>query len=288
MKFLIKNIRGDALDLINNEYCFIENLDKQTAASADISSISYSGFDGDVVTEVKAQPRELIFDLRIKSGIDVEEAKRAILKVAKFKRKLTVEWEQNARNVKIEGIISNIEMARWNNTALMQIYLYCSEPYWTDMEEIIQDINEALPSHYFTNDFNEQLIFPDNGIVFGEYDRSRTRKIHNAGDVDTGLKIEILAYDTVTNPVLFNDNGQYFGIGSTDKPFIMTAGQIVKINTTKGNKTVTMNGVSLLPFIKQNSKWIQMEAGDNVFTINSDDENVENMTFALSYTQKYV
>lgn len=290
MLFNIINSRGDLLDLLNNEYVYPDAINGQTTAAADLSSVVFGSVDGDEVTNVHAQPRTIIIDLMIKSGVDVEEAKRAITRVVKIKKEITLLWEQNARKVEIKGIVESIDMPRWVNGVVMQISLHCSQPFWEDIDAIIQDINEALPLHYFTDYYNDMLYFPEEGIAFGEYDKSRTRKIHNAGDVDVGLQIEILAYDTVTNPILYDNNGNFFGVGygTGNKRFVLNAGQILKISTVKGQKSVTVNGVSILGKVKPQSTWLQLAAGDNTFTINSDDASVENMTFALSYKQRYI
>ena len=68
----------------------------------------------------------------------------------------------------------------------------------------------------------------------------------------------------------------------------MHAGDNVVITTHKGNKTVRLNGAMIYGHIKPQSTWLQLAAGDNQFTINSDDESVTNMTFSLIYKQRYV
>jgi hypothetical protein len=51
---------------------------------------------------------------------------------------------------------------------------------------------------------------------------------------------------------------------------------------------VKYNGVNIFDKIKPNSTWLQLEAGDNVFSINSDDDNISNMSFSLIYKQRYI
>jgi hypothetical protein len=150
------------------------------------------------------------------------------------------------------------------------------------------------------------LYFPEEGIPFGEYDTIRTKSFYNDGDVDVGLEITILAHDTVTNPIIYDQNGNYFGIGyemtfTSDpdengnqtssmitNPFIMQAGDNVVITTHRGRKTVKYNGVPVFDKIKPQSTWLQLETGDNQFSINSDDESISNMSFSLVYKQRYI
>ena len=281
---------GSRLPLVTNEYFELTHVDGQTAASTSVSSNVIGGADGDSVTNVQADPRNIILDLRIKSGVDVEAAKRHILKIVKIKQRGTLEWTQRERTLSISGIVESVEMPRWTNKVIMQITLRCDQPFWEDAEFIVQQISEAISLHYFTTDANDMLYFPEDGIVLGEYDTIRTRHFHNDGDVSVGLELSIVALDTVTNPIIYDGNGNFFGIGYGDgeRKVVMQMGDNIIVKTHKGQKSVTMGGVNLLPKIRPKSTWLQMAAGDNLFTINSDDESLTNMKFSVIYKQRYV
>lgn len=294
MKLDYISARGDRLPLANNELFTLTNVDGQTAAGTSIASNVIGGVDGDVVTNVQANPRPLIIDLRVNSGVDVEEAKRAVLKVVKVKQRGSLEWTQNDRTVVISGIVESVEMPRWNNGVVMQIALHCDQPFWEDIDFIIKQISEIIDLHYFVDAATDMLYFPEDGIAFGEYDTIRTKAFHNDGDVAVGLEISIVALDTVTNPVIYDGNGNFFGVGYGDgaKQVVMEAGDNIVITTHKGKKSVRINyrdsSRNLLPYIKPQSTWLQMQAGDNLFTIDSDDDNLSNMSFSLIYKQRYV
>ena len=225
------------------------------------------------------------------------------MRVVKIKQRGTLEWTQNGRAVAISGIVESVDMPRWTNAVTMQIAMYCSQPFWEDLDFIVQHISEAISLHYFTDSASGMLYFPEDGIPLGKYDTIRTKSFHNSGDVAVGLEISIVALATVTNPIIYDGNGNFFGLGYEQetqsdnpqlgsaifsKPFYMEAGDHVVITTHKGNKTVRKNGVVVYDYIKPQSTWLQLEAGDNVYTINSDDDNLSNMTFSLVYKQRYV
>lgn len=295
--------RGDILPLVNNPNFVVTNIDGHTTIASSLSSSVIGGVDGDTVNNVQAQPRQIIIDLRIKSAVNVETAKREILKVIKPKQAGALIWEQNDKAVTISGVVESINMPRWTDAAVMQITLHCAQPYWEDVDAIIGKISEAVDLHYFTDNSFDMLYFPDDGITLGEYDTIRTKSFHNAGDVSVGLEITIVALDTVTNPIIYDQNGNYFGVGYeyesesggagigtawVSNPLVMQAGDNVVITTHKGHKMVLFNGVPVLDKIKPNSTWLQLAAGDNQFAVNSDDESVNNMTFSLVYKQRYV
>jgi hypothetical protein len=294
--------RGDALPLANNPLFNLTHIDGHTAASTAVSSAVVGGMDGDTVNTIQATPRTIIIDLQIRSGVNVEDAKRAILKIAKLKQQGGLLWTQNGRTVLISGIVEAITMPRWTNAAVMQITLHCEQPFWEDIDDVVKQISEAINLHYFTNSPVGMLYFPEDGLPFGEYDTIRTKSFHNDGDVAVGLEIQILAHDTVTNPIIYDQNGHYFGLGYEIEsesgagigtawqsvPLVMQAGDLVVITTHKGRKRVTFNGVNIFDKIKPNSTWLQLETGDNLFSINSDDESITNMSFSLIYKQRYI
>lgn len=295
--------RGDALPLVGNTLFCLTHFGGQTTAETSVATAVIGGVDGDTVNSIQATPRMITLDLEIKNGVDVEEAKRAVLKIVKLKQNGNLIWTQNNRTVTISGVVESIEMPRWTNRTVMQITMHCAQPFWEDIDDVIQQINEAVNMHYFTSNPVEMLYFPVDGIPLGEYDTIRTKSFHNAGDVAVGLEITILAHDTVTNPIIYDQNGNYFGIGyeiESDSggagigsawesvPFVMQIGDNVVITTQKGRKTVKYNGNVIYDKIKPGSTWLQLEAGDNQFTINSDDDSITNMSFSLVYRQRYV
>lgn len=290
MKLDFVSARGDVFPLSANDYFYLVGIDGQTTGTTSMSSIVIGGIDGDTINNIQAQPRTIILTLRTKSGVNVEEAKRGILKVVKLKQYGSLVWEQNGRIVRIEGIVEAVDMPRWNNAVAMQITLHCGQPFWEDIEFVVQQINEAINLHYFTAVEGDMLYFTEAGRPLGEYDVIRTKDFQNNGDVDIGMEIEIVAYDTVTNPIIYDMNGNYFGVGygTGTKKITMQVGDIVRINTNKGQKSVTMNGVNLLEYIKPQSVWLQLVAGDNQFSVNSDDDSTTNMSFNLIYKQRYI
>lgn len=281
---------GQALPLVKNAYFDLINVDGMTAAATDISSIVIGGIDGDTINNIQAQPRGIVLDLRIKDYINVEDAKRYILSFVKLKQQCLLVWTQNARTLQIEAVVEAISMPRWKAGVTMQISLHCPRAFWEDVADVLSEISAAKNLHYFTTTPGDMLYFPQAGIPLGEYDTSRTRTFVNSGDVAVGMTIEIMAYSTATNPIIYDQNGNFFGVGygSESKLVVMNAGDKIVITTQAGQKNVTLNGTSVIDKIKPRSTWLQLAAGENEFSINSDDDDVDNMTFTLIYKQRYV
>lgn len=285
-----KSARGEVLPLTENNFFWLVGVDGQTGVASSIYASTIGGVDGDAVNNVQAMPRTLVFYLRIKSGVNVEEAKRNILRIIKPKQRGSVEWTQESRTVSISGYVEEISMPRWESGVVMTISIHCDQPFWEDVDYTVQHINEYIDLHYFTDSRTDMLYFEDSGIAFGEYDTTRTKTFRNSGDVAIGMEISIVALDTVTNPIIYDENGDFFGCGYGDgeNQIVMKAGDNIVITTHRGGKTVKLNGESIFTKIKPRSKWLQLAAGENTFTVNSDDESFSNMTFSLSYKQRYV
>lgn len=288
MELLYISKWGATLSLFDNDLFFLINADGMTAAQTDIASVVVGGIDGDTINNIQTQPRGIVLDFRIKSGVNVEDAKRAVLQVIKLKQDCTLQWTQNDRALTIQGVVESVVMPRFNNAVTMQVSIHCGVPYWEDLADVLSEISEVKSLHYFTDDPYGMLYFPDEGIPLSEYDTSRTRTFINAGDVAVGMLIEVIALDTVTNPIIFDQNGNFFGVGYGSKPLVMYEGDRLIINTRAGEKSVRLNGTSELDKVKPRSTWLQLEAGSNEFSINSDDADVENMIFTLIYKQRYI
>lgn len=287
-KFEFISQRGDALSLSANPDFVLTHIDGQTTATASVSSNVIGGVDGDTVSNMQADFRPLVFDLRFRSGVDVEDAKRRILRVIKLKQSGTIVWEQNGRTVEISGKVEKIDMPRWANGILMQVEMHCEQPFWEDIEDIVEQISEAVSLHYFTDEPTDMLYFTDEGIVIGEYDTTRSKNFFNEGDVSVGLEIDIIALAPVTNPIIYDADGNFFGVGYAGKQVTMQSGDKIVITTHRGKKSVTLNGVSIFDKIKPNSTWLQLATGDNRFAINSDDDALDNVAFSLIYRQRYI
>lgn len=290
MKIDIINKNNYILSLTNDKYFTLIGIDGQTLANSSISSIVIGGADGDIINNIQVQPRTLIFTLRIKNTEDVETSKRHVLRVIKIKQEVCVRMTQNERTAQIFGIVESVNIPRWQDKVSIQITLHCEQPFWEDVKTNSEGINEINPLHYFTPNDDDMLFFPDGGIPFGEYDFTRSKTIINNGDVSVGIDIEIVAHKTVVNPVIYDKDGNFFGIGFGDgiKKLTMNAGDVIKITTQRGNKTVKMNGESIIGKIKPYSTWLQLEAGENQFLIDSDNKILDNMTFSISFTQRYI
>lgn len=273
---------GSVIDLFSNDYFWLTGADGLTSVSSAVSSSTTPNMDGDMVNSIQTQPRPITLYLLIKDGVDVEEAKRYILRTVKPKQRGTLRMIQGDRDLEIVGLADAITMPRFGAGVRMQISLYCSLPYWTDAEYIALEISRVIDLHYFPIE-DGGLALPADGIPFGVYDTNMTRTYTNEGDADCGMVITIIALAEVINPTIYKADGSFIGITDT-----MEAGDEVIINTNRGEKTIKKNGVDIISKIKPGSKFLQLDTGDNVLTIKTDDGTDGNVYFTLTFKRRFV
>lgn len=273
---------GNIIDLFSNEFFDTTNIIGMTQAEVSIATSTTPQMDGDTVNSVQALPKALTLEFTIKSGVDVELAKRYVLQTIKPKQKGRLRLVQGERTVEIEGIVGGFDMPRFTDKVIMQIPLHCSSAFWEDAEYIAVEISRLIDIHYFPVD-EDGLSLPEDGIPFGEYDLNMTQVYTNDGDAESGMLITIIALAEVINPTIYKSDGSYIGINDT-----LQAGDEVVINTKKGEKTIVKNGTSIFSKIKQGSTFLQLETGDNSFTIDSDSDTEGNMYFTVSFKRRFV
>ena len=284
-EFKIISPLNTELELIDNKYFTVEEIESQTEVNNSISSSTISGADGAKANSVTTDVRLIVITLLIEQNVDVEKAKRYILSFVKSKQKHRIVWQRENKTLEIVGICQKISMPRWQQGVAMQITFYCEQPYWEDIENLINEISAIKDLHYFTKTKGKMLYFHyGNPRPLGAYDTIHTRTFYNSGDTDVGMIIEINALAKVSNPAIYASADEFIGVDNVE----MQAGDVIRINTNKGKKDITLNGVSILNKIKAGSKFLQLKIGDNTFTVKSDENDLTSVYFNLVYKQRYV
>lgn len=265
------------ISLTNNKGFILTDAEGLTEAAVAISSTDLAAHDGTFINNRRTQPRGIVLYLTVRQSANVEQVKREITNVIKPKQTGRLQWVQDDKTVEIEGVVEFVKMPRFSENVVMQITMYCAQPYWQDAEYIIRQIELIDPLHRFV------LTIPqESGIVFGVYNLNLTKTFENFGDAAIGAIIRIIATGDISNPLLERSDGKYFGVNET-----MQAGDEIVISTIKGNKSVTKNGANILNKVRDGSTWLQMETGVNTFTI-SEAGGSGDMYFTFEYKQFYV
>lgn len=279
MELYIETAFG-TLPLWQNERFVCTEIDGMTQADVSVASNTVYSMDGDKVTNMQTQPREIVIDLEIKQDANAQTVLEYVTQTVKLKRdaKLVLRYDLSGaeQSKAITGRVSGIAMPRFTDRVVLQITLYCYQPYWEDAEFIVKYISDILDLHHFQITWSEPL-------PMGVYDITRTRQYINEGDAAVGMVITITAQGDVVNPALYNNlTGEFIGITDTLK-----LGDEIVINTIRGQKSITKNGANVLSKLKAGSTWLQLDVGSNVFLIDAD-SGASEMYFTLIFKQAYV
>ena len=273
---------GNIINLFDNPYYGITNIDGFTVADVEVASSTTASIDGDVINNLRVTPRTVVLDLKVKNNVNVETAKRWLLQTVKPKLPGRIRMTQDGRETELGGIVENIEMPRFTNGVICQVSLHCSVPYWQDVNYVLVEISRLIDLHYFPKD-QGGLAFPSGGIPLGSYNLNNTQTYYNDGDAETGMLITIIAIGDVVNPIIYDVTGAYIGVIDT-----MAEGDVIEINTNRGEKYVRKNGENIFSKIKSGSSFLQLAIGDNQLTVNADSGTQNNMYFMITFKRRFV
>ena len=268
-KLIIENIKGQQLELTNNETKYsINKISGLTPPSAEIS-ISENIGDGSEFKHERTSKRNIVIDMNIVGN--VEDNRIDLYTYIKNGKYIKLYFESRTRSVWIDGYVETLEIDPFSNVTLCQISVLCPDPWWKDIEEAINTINTIKGNLYFP-------FYTTEPIPFSIYETIQILNLVNKGDVSSGMTIEIFARGTITNPKIYNrETTEFIGLGTSDNPYVMMPGDRVIITTHTNNKKVILirnaEETNIFNNLTPNSKFLQVESGDNIFTYAADSGN---------------
>lgn len=255
----VKNNKGEVLNLSTSNSYDVYKITGLTPPKASVSSSANSTSDGSSVNNIRVPNRNIVIYAAING--DIEANRINLYKYFPLKKTVTLYFSNGTRDVFIEGTVELIECDLFaNKRETAQISLICSKPYFKDVEYLVTSFSDI------SSLFEFPFSIPASGIEFSALTTNLRKSIINAGDIDTGVIIELFAIGTVVNPILYNVmTGKRMAFN-----FTMLPSDTIEINTNVGEKAITLirNGVrtNALGYMTPDSDWFKLENGDNVFT----------------------
>ena len=288
MDLIFENKNGQRLDLLNNrKYFKLIAAEGLHGVETDFSETESPYTDGSTVDNVRALPRGIALKFALCG--DVAASLDFFHAVVKSKQLGKLIKREGERETKIQGRVTVPYYSRISDGVAVELQLYCGQPYWEDVQELVGVISEIVDLLYFPE---EGRGFPEEGVPFGLINPERAQTFANDGDTSVGLTIIINAVGEVARPRIScstgTQNGWYMQINTTLKE-----GDEVVISTHKGAKSITINGgayingvpiLSLLEY--RGDDWLQLETGENTFNITTDTES-ENVYFNIYYSRRW-
>ena len=290
MQLSLINKNNQVLDLLNNRDKFIlSGAEGLHGIETDIAESDTPYVDGATIESVKALPRgiELVFTLRgnVKASIDY------FTSIVKSKQFVTLREVDGERDITIKGVATIPPYSRMVQTCKITLSIYCGQPYWEDVNHLVEIISEYVNLIYFPQ---EGQYFTEYGRPFGALDTELKKTFENKSDTSVGMLINLVAMGNVVNPRISCDTGEQKG-WYMQLNLTLKADDLLEINTVKGNKYITINGVDtyngdpILNYLEwQGNEWLQLETGANTFSVTTEkDETNSNVYFSIIYKGRY-
>lgn len=288
MELILTNKNGETLDLLNNDGRFIlTKCDALHGIDTDIGTSESPYMDGAIIENVKALPRGI--SMTFKLVPDIRESIDFFTNIVKSKQYVTLTEKEKEREIAIKGIATIPPYTRMLSACEIELDIYCGQPYWEDLRQLVADISLFIDLLYFPI---EGQYFTPTGRPFGAIDLDMEKTFDNDGDTAVGMIIRITALSEVVNPRIScssgEQNGFYMQLNLT-----LSSNDEVEISTVKGNKYIKINGsetyngqpvLSYLTFV--GTDWLQLETGKNTFNVSAT-SGEESLYFTISYKRKY-
>lgn len=261
----VENDKGNTLELTNNPNYKVFKIEGLNPPQATINSSVNATRDGSKINSVRLDSRNIVIYTTIEG--DVEANRINLYKYFPLKKTVKLYFNNNSRNIYIEGMVEVIECDLFSSKQVAQISLICPQPYFKDVENLVTSFGDVSKLFEFPFSIGK------GGVEVSAITTNVRKAIVNTGDVESGIIIKLFATGTVVNPVIYDV------LKRTQLKLNMTmlAGDTVVINTNVGEKTIELirSGVTYnaLGYMVQNSSWFTLEAGDNVFTYDADSGN---------------
>lgn len=251
----VNNKRGNSLVLFPS-MDYAVTISGLTPGKASLNFSTVGTNDGSLHNSGRKENRNIVMEIRPLRNI--EENRIALYKVFQLKKTVEFYFRNGSRNVFIEGYVESLDGDLFEQGETLQVSIICNKPNFKALEETITDISQVVPL------FSFPFSISKTGIAFSTIEKLSEKNVYNSGDAESGLIIELRAIGAVSDPVIYDEAGNAFGIKIT-----MADGDKITINTNKGEKSVTLlkDGTesNIINKVMANPYWFTLEPGDNVF-----------------------
>ena len=261
----VENTRGAVLELTDNEENYqVTEISGLNPPNANINTSSYANGDGSSFNSSRIPDREIVITVYING--DIQKNRLALYKHFRNKEWCKIYYEDDLRDVFIEGYVQALDVSSFTQKQVAQISILCPDPYFKDIKTIVQSISKIINNFTFPFSINE-----DEPVEFSTIELEKITNVINDSESETGLIINVLFMGTVNKLEIRNvDNGKNFII---DYEF-MKNDKLV-INCNRGNKSVILTReaveYNLIPYVRNGSTFFQLGIGDNNFSFLADD-----------------
>lgn len=183
---------------------------------------------------------------------------------------------------------------RVNNRNAFEVTLTCENPYFKDMDSFGKNVANIVKQFAFPFVSPLQPATTKDGVfhfikghISGYKQFNNQVNLDNVGDVPVGVTFRIEAKDAVLNPRVNHESGAYIQVGWGGRPLQMQKGDVLTINTSRGEKRIELNGANAYHYYERNSVMFELDVGANRIEYDAD-VGYTNMAVYVYYTPQYL
>lgn len=265
---------------------FLETLDGAYSVLNNVATSANTMTDGSTYQGSTTKQRNIVITTSFDD--DYQNRRDFLYRAFKPKSPGTFTYYEGEEVRQIDYIVESVEIEEKGVVRNAVISLICPDPFFKDIQESETSMAGWVPGFEFVHEFLE------GGEEFGTRVAEKVKTIENNAAADhIGLTIEIEATGPVTNPAIHHQEEDiYIKVGTTGNPFVMTAGQILRITTGTNEKNVYLietddTETKINEYLDEGSDFIQLVHGLNTFIYEADG-GVDYMNVTISYRLRYL
>lgn len=260
--------------------------------NADVHFTELATLDGAVDNSARLNSRNIVMNLRFLEKPTIEDVRLLTYKYFPIKQNIMFTIETDNRLCSTIGRVEKNEPKIFDQYENTQISILCPDPYFyktTNENLIFYGVNPLFEFPFSNESLTDPLI------EFGEIYTMTEGTIYYDGDTEVGIVIEIHAIGEAEGIVIYNTGTRKsMGIDDTKLRALVgdgiKAGDRITINTTRGNKSITLlragRTYNILNSLTKPLYWFTLVKGNNTFVYTAT-AGLTNLQFKISYKIVY-
>lgn len=281
-KAYLRNSQGDTVRLTNNERRWqVVDIQGLSSAIAQVNMSNIVGLDGSRFNSSFLTARNIVIYIRINGN--VEENRLYLESFAPTKTKVRFFYQNEHRDVYIDGIVDKCDYELFTKSQIMQISLICGNPLFFGRQKNSVEISNMIALFEFPFSINS-----DEPIPLSDFESGRTTEIINNTQIDTWVEIDVTVLGSFTSIIIQNvETGEFmkfdYSFVANDQIYINTNPSDVTLRLTRDGKRT-----NLFRYMDLGSTIIQLHSGINVFGYSINNHSYDDRAeIAISYRDHY-
>jgi phage-related protein len=275
-------IGADKIEIGRDKRYGLVGIEGIESSTYDIQSVNTAGYDGEIVNRKRILGRVITIDADYRNQALAHMEREYLIHFfnPKEKGQLVVDYMGVRR--KINFYLRSFLCPRENINQRLKfaVILYCPNPYFQDINQYRENIAGKLP--LFTSRF---AIPKGKRFTMSAKQFRPAVSVTNKGDKEVGLEIELRARGRVINPCIMNlTTGEQIKLMMT-----VEAGEIVKISTVEGNKSILLERqreiTNINNLLDRTSTFFYLRKGENIIKFSADDGTANLEVYPRFYSE---